>query len=133
MGVGLTDLVTTVLILMALLLVKHMFADYFMQTPKMLSGRGQYWHMGRAQHVSVHSIGSIIVFVLVGAPTLFILAVCIAEWVIHFHIDWAKAKHSDSKCLSPTDAGFWRAFGMDQTLHGLTYVAMVWAWVVYAA
>lgn len=127
-----TDLVGTVLILIALFLVKHMFADYFMQTPKMLSGRGQYWHMGRAQHAAVHAIGSVIVFVLVGAPTLFILVICLAEWVVHFHIDWAKAKHSESKCLSPMEAAFWRAFGMDQTLHGLTYVAMAWAWVVYA-
>jgi uncharacterized protein DUF3307 len=128
----LTDLVGTVLILIALFLVKHMFADYFMQTPKMLSGRGQYWHMGRAQHAAVHAIGSVIVFVLVGTPTLVILAICLAEWVVHFHIDWAKAKHSESKCLSPMEAAFWRAFGMDQTLHGLTYVAMAWAWVVYA-
>jgi len=113
--------------------VKHMFADYFLQTPKMLTGRGQYWHMGRAQHAAIHAVGSIIVFVLVGAPILFILAICFAEWVVHFHIDWAKAKHSESKCLAPTEAAFWRAFGMDQTLHGLTYVVMVWAWVVYAA
>lgn len=126
-----TDLVGTVLILIALLLIKHMFADYFMQTPKMMSGRGQYWHMGRAQHAAVHAVGSAIVFVILGTPVWFILAVCVLEWVVHFHIDWAKAKHSDSKCLSPTEAAFWRAFGMDQTLHGLTYVAMAWGWVMF--
>lgn len=128
-----THLVATVLILFALFLVKHMFADYFMQTPKMLTGRSQYWHMGRAQHAAIHAVASIIVFVLVGTPTVFILVICFAEWVVHFHIDWAKAKHSESKCLSPTEAAFWRAFGVDQTLHCLTYVAMVWAWVMFAA
>ncbi|MFT4962167.1 MAG: hypothetical protein ACI92Z_003264 [Paracoccaceae bacterium] len=128
-----TDVVGTVLVLLCLFQVKHMFADYFMQTPKMLAGRGQYWHMGRAQHAAVHALGSMIAFALIGAPTVFILLICLAEWVVHFHIDWAKAKYSESKCLAPTEGGFWRAFGVDQTLHGLTYVAMAWAWVVYAA
>ena len=127
-----TDLVSTVLVLFGLFQVKHMFADYFMQTAKMLAGRGQYWHMGRAQHAAIHALGSMIVFVVIGAPTVFVLMVCLAEWVVHFHIDWAKAKYSESKSLMPNEAGFWHAFGFDQTLHGLTYVAMVWAWVVYA-
>ena len=127
-----TDSVGTVLLLFGLLQVKHMFADYFMQTPKMLSGRGQYWHMGRAHHAAVHIIGSVLVFVLVGTPLMSILIICLLEGVIHFHIDWAKAKYSEAKALMPDQAGFWRAFGVDQTLHGLTYAAMVWAWVVYA-
>ncbi|GAG17496.1 unnamed protein product, partial [marine sediment metagenome] len=57
---------STVLILFALFQVKHMLADYYLQTPKMLSGRGQFWHMGRAQHAAVHAIGSAIVFAIVG-------------------------------------------------------------------
>lgn len=127
------DLVSTVLVLFCLLQVKHMFADYFFQTPKMLSGRGEYMHVGRAQHAGVHIIGSAIAFWIIGASSMFILALAVIEWIVHFNIDWAKARYSDAKSLSPDQAGFWRAAGVDQALHQLTYVAMVWAWVAYSA
>lgn len=122
----------TVLLLLVALQIKHMFADFFMQTPKMLSGRGEYMHMGRAQHAAVHAAGSILVFVLFGAPVGFILVVAALEWIVHFNIDFCKAKHSDVKELTPTQAAFWRAAGVDQAAHHLTYVAMTWAWAVYA-
>lgn len=128
-----SGIVSTVLLLFCLLQIKHMFADYFLQTPKMLSGRGEYWHMGRAQHAGVHALGSIIVFAVIGAPLVFITAIVALEWAVHFHIDYCKARYSDSKCLTPTQAGYWRAAGADQALHQLTYVAMVWAWVKFAA
>jgi hypothetical protein len=53
--------------------------------------------------------------------------------VVHFHIDWAKARYSDTHDLTPAQARFWQATGLDQALHQLTYVAMVWAWVMFAA
>lgn len=126
-----TDNIGTVLLLFGLFQLKHMFADYFMQTPKMLSSRGKYWHFGRAQHVTIHMVSSMLVFSMVGTPPLFIIAICLIEWEVHFHIDWLKARHNEAKKLRPDQGAFWRAFGIDQTLHGLTYVAMIWAWVVY--
>ncbi|WP_406648056.1 DUF3307 domain-containing protein [Aliisedimentitalea scapharcae] len=123
--------VGTVLLLLCALQIKHMFADYYMQTPKMLSGRGEYLHMGRAQHAGIHAIGSFLVLVLFGAPFLFSLVLAGIEWVVHFNIDYCKARYSDAKQYTPTQAGFWRAAGTDQAAHHLTYIAMVWAWVVY--
>ncbi|SHE83081.1 Protein of unknown function [Ruegeria intermedia] len=121
----------TVLLLVALLQVKHMFADFYLQTPKMLSGRGVYFHAGRAQHALVHVIGSVIVFVIFGAPWSFILVIVALEWIIHFNIDFAKASYSDKKQLQPNQAAYWRAAGLDQFLHNLTYVGMAWAWVEF--
>ncbi|MCB1362547.1 MAG: DUF3307 domain-containing protein [Rhodobacteraceae bacterium] len=125
--------VGTVLLLFCLLQIKHMFADYFLQTPRMLSGRGEYLHLGRAQHAGVHALGSIIAFVAIGAPVGFVLIVAALEWVVHFNIDWGKARYCDGRGLGPANAGFWRAAGFDQALHQFTYIAMVWAWVVFAA
>ncbi len=122
----------TVFVLLCLFQVKHMFADYFLQTPKMLCGRGEYWHLGRAQHAGVHVLGSILVFLIVGAPLTFIALIVAAEWVVHFNIDYGKASYSEKKKLTPTQAIFWRAAGFDQCLHQLTYIAMAWLWVVYA-
>ncbi|WP_229863854.1 DUF3307 domain-containing protein [Seohaeicola zhoushanensis] len=124
--------VSTVLILICLLQIKHMFADYFLQTPRMLEGRSNYWHLGRAEHAGVHVLGSIIALLLVGAPMLFILVLVVIEWVVHFNIDWAKARYSEKKGFGPYEAGYWRANGFDQALHQLTYVAMAWAFIEFA-
>ncbi|MEY8829780.1 DUF3307 domain-containing protein [Sedimentitalea sp. XS_ASV28] len=124
-----SDVTSTILLLLCLLQIKHMFADYFLQTPRMLADRAIYFHVGRAQHAAVHALGSAIAFFLVGAPLGFIVAICTAEWLAHFHIDWAKARHGEASGCGPSDAKFWRAAGVDQALHQLTYIAMVWAWV----
>ncbi len=121
-----------VFLMLCLLQIKHMFADFFLQTPKMLSGRGEYFHMGRAQHAGVHVVGSVIVFLLFGTPLIFILVIAALEWIVHFNIDFFKASYSDKKQLEPNQAAFWRAAGLDQCLHNLTYIAMVWAWVTFA-
>ncbi len=128
-----TASIGAVFLMLCLLLIKHMFADYYLQTPKMLSGRGEYFHLGRAQHAAVHVVGSVVVFLVFGAPLPFILIIVALEWFIHFNIDYVKARYSDKKRLEPTQPAFWRAAGLDQLMHNLTYVAMVWAWVTFAA
>ena len=122
----------TALVLLVLLQVKHLFADYFLQTPRMLSGRDEYLHLGRVQHAGLHGLFSVVALLLVGAPVVFTLVLCVVEAVVHYHIDWAKGRYSANKQHGPTDAGYWRAFGTDQLLHQLTYVAMVWAWAAFA-
>jgi hypothetical protein len=106
-----------------------MFADFFLQTRRMLSGRGAYLHMGRAQHAGIHALLSIPVFLVIGASFSFVILLVLAEWVVHFHLDWAKARYSETRALTPTQAKFWHAFGVDQALHHLTYIVMVWVWV----
>jgi len=129
----LTGTVGTLLLLFCLLQIKHMFADFYLQTPRMLSGRGAYWHIGRAQHAGVHVVGSVLVFAVIGAPVAFILGLVALEWLLHYHIDYWKGQHCQRKALDPSKAAFWRATGADQAMHQLTYVAMAWAWVTYAA
>ncbi|MCE8515586.1 DUF3307 domain-containing protein [Ruegeria pomeroyi] len=122
----------SLLLVLGLFQVKHMFADFFLQTPRMLSGRCEYWHMGRAQHAGVHAIGSVLLFLVVGAPVVFALAIAALEWVVHFNIDYGKASYSDRKALHPNQAKYWHAMGFDQFLHQMTYLAMAWAWVEFA-
>lgn len=121
-----SDPVAFVLALLFLLQLKHLFADFYLQTPRMLRGRSVYLHMGRVQHAGVHSIGSLAVMVLVGVPINLALLVALVEWVVHFHIDWAKGRWSDHTGHGPDQAGYWRAFGFDQALHHWTYLVMAW-------
>ena len=124
-------MISTLFVLLILFQIKHMFADYYLQTPRMLAGRGQYMHMGRAQHAGVHAAGSVIALAVVGTSVLPLIVLVVAEWFVHFHIDYWKASHSEKRKLTPDQAAFWNAFGVDQCLHQLTYIAMVWIWVVW--
>ncbi len=119
------------LVLMALLQIKHMFADFYLQTPIMLKNRGQYLHLGRALHAGEHLIGSAIVLAIIGCDWRVLILIVLAEWIAHYHIDWGKGRWSDMTGHGPADAGFWRAVGFDQMLHQLTYVVMIWAWAAY--
>ncbi|WP_375230726.1 DUF3307 domain-containing protein [Roseobacter sp. S98] len=121
------------LVLLCLLQIKHMLGDYFLQTRMMLDGRDQYAHLGRFLHAGVHATGSFIAFLLIGAPVAFIVPLVLAEWAVHFHIDWWKGRHTSDQNLTPADAGYWRASGVDQALHQLTYIAMIWIWLTMGA
>lgn len=114
-----------VLVLLALLGIKHMFADYFLQTQSMLMAGARYLHGGRAMHCVVHVLGSGIVLLPFGVPLGVLGLVLALEWLAHYHIDFGKGVWSEHAAHTPKDAGYWRAFGVDQTLHWLTYIAMV--------
>lgn len=115
--------------LLGLLQIKHMFADFFLQTPSMLKDRGVYIHPGRALHCLVHGAGTALCLGVMGVPVAQLVLVAVLEWVVHFHIDWGKGRWSDMKDHSPIHACYWRAFGVDQMLHQLTYLAVLWALV----
>ncbi len=99
----------------------------------MLGGGCASVHVGRSSDAVVDVIGSAIVLLRSGAPVMFILVLGVLEWVVHFHIDFGKARFSERRKLNPQQAMFWQAMGSDQALHQLTYIAMAWAWVKYAA
>lgn len=122
-----SDPVTFVLVLLFLLQLKHLFADFYLQTARMLRDRSRYVHVGRAQHAGVHALGSIAAMLVCGVGVLPLLLIAAAEWVVHYHIDWAKGIWSDRQGHGPDDASYWRAFGFDQALHQWTYIIMVWA------
>lgn len=126
------ETVSALLVLLVLLQVKHMIADFFLQTRRMLTGRGEYLHLGRAQHAGVHAIGSILVFLVMGTSLTFAVIVAAVEWAVHFNIDYGKARYCDKRDLQHTQAMYWYAMGFDQFLHQLTYLAMGWAWATYA-
>ncbi|MEM1076158.1 MAG: DUF3307 domain-containing protein [Pseudomonadota bacterium] len=116
------------LILLSLLQVKHMFADFFWQNEFMLGDRDKYIHPGRMVHAGIHAVASFIAFVIMGASFAFVLVLVLAEWVVHYHIDFWKGRYTAKNDLTPADASFWRATGVDQALHQFTYIAMILAW-----
>ena len=63
---------------------------------------------------------------------LLVLGIAVGEVAVHYHVDWAKEQITRRNGFTPQTAGFWHALGVDQLLHGLTYLAIV-AVLVWAA
>ncbi|MBX9682806.1 MAG: DUF3307 domain-containing protein [Hyphomicrobium sp.] len=121
-----------VLLAVAYLMVKHAVADFLLQSARQRIEKGIYGKLGGFTHALTHSALTAPVFVLLPfvGPTI-VLALLIAEFVIHYHIDWAKEQLVRQRGWTSKDTAFWWAFGIDQMLHGLTYVALLW--VAYPA
>ncbi|MCB1444695.1 MAG: DUF3307 domain-containing protein [Rhizobiaceae bacterium] len=111
--------------LLVWLQVKHFFADYLLQSPWMISGKGHFGRPGGYAHAAIHIIGTAPALVyagLGGGLTALILA---GEFVIHFAIDHLKALESRARPESPNSARFWATHGADQLAHHLTYAAIL--------
>jgi len=104
--------------------VKHLLADYFLQTGWMVRGKAAEhdWVAPLAAHVGVHAIGTLLI-VLVARPSFWWLAV--VDFVLHFAIDRGKALVMRRFAYTAADSEFWWAIGCDQALHQLIHFAFV--------
>jgi hypothetical protein len=123
-----TPLVTQVLILLVLLQAKHLVADFFLQNAYTLENRRIYGHPGGLLHVAIHLLGSLAVLAVMGTSPVTLVLMLLVEGVIHYHLDWAKDNFVARRSLTPRDATYWHATGIDQFLHQVTYLGMAAWW-----
>ncbi len=124
-----SEAVLTSLILIFALQAKHLIADFFLQGPFIIENRRTYGHPGGLLHVAIHAAGTAVVLIVFGfvSPAFFAL-ILIGEAFVHYHIDWAKDNYVQSRQLTPRDAPYWYATGIDQALHQATYLVIAGAW-----
>lgn len=119
--------VTVVLLAMTYLLIKHLFADFLLQTEIQRRTKGNYGAGGGLAHALTHIVLTAPVFFILPAigagPVALLLA---GEFALHYHIDWTKEQLLRRNNWALTDQAFWWALGIDQLAHGLTYVALIW-------
>lgn len=104
---------------------KHLIADFLLQTRYMLAGKGRYGHPGGLMHAGLHAALSLLLLLLAGVPLRWALLIAALEFAVHYHLDWSKDRWITKSAATPGDARFWRALGVDQFLHQLTYLAMI--------
>jgi hypothetical protein len=113
---------TMVIVLLVAFVIKHFLVDFVWQTPRMLSDKGTYGAPGGTLHALLHCIGTFLVLIFF-VPAHMAILLGFADFLIHYHIDWAKTNFS--RGLTPADQRFWIWLGADQALHYLTYVAII--------
>ncbi len=109
-----------------LLFIKHFICDFPLQTsPWMYRNKGIYLHLGGIAHALVHGVGTWLVLVLFIGEIALLYAVI--DFLVHYHIDWAKLninKHYDLR--ADNSNGFWILLGFDQLAHHTTYFVIVY-------
>lgn len=114
--------------LLGLLVVKHLVADFVLQSRFILDNRRHYGHPGGLVHVGFHLIGTAIVLWIVPTPIWLIGTVLLVEAVVHYHLDWMKDTVTHNRGWTVEDTAFWVALGADQALHHLSYLVLVYVW-----
>ena len=116
------------LLVLALLFIKHWFADFVVQFDYMVQEKGIYGANGGVHHMLIHMILTYTIVWLLFNPTLAIL-VATVDGLVHYHIDWLKMNISRWRGLTIKDWEFWMWLGADQLAHALTYLALV-LWLI---
>ena len=118
-----------ILILFTLLSIKHFVADFVLQFDYMVQEKGYYGKIGGIHHSVIHGLFTFVIFAWFGFPIAFWAG--IVDFVVHYHIDYAKMKIGRLKGYTPADRAFWVWIGFDQLLHYITYVVLI-GWAIFS-
>lgn len=117
-----------VLLTLALIQIKHLIIDWIWQPPYEFSNKGTYGHWGGVRHAMKNALGTgLCVFVGFGgwASPLLCALIAALDFVIHYHIDWAKMNLNARCHLEPCSPRFWWLLGTDQFAHQMTYLGLI--------
>ncbi|MBV9045049.1 MAG: DUF3307 domain-containing protein, partial [Alphaproteobacteria bacterium] len=104
---------------------KHFVCDFLIQSTYQFRTKGIYGHPGGFIHSGLHIAGTLPALLILGMGPAGIVAILIAEFVVHYHTDWMKAKIDRTYHWGYSDQRYWMLFGADQFVHQLTYLAIV--------
>ena len=115
-----------VFVLLVVFQLKHFIADFPLQNRYMLQKQRSDWSFipPLALHCGIHAFTTLIVVFLV-QPSLWWLA--FADFVVHFTMDRIKAGPKYlGRYTDISKSGFWIALGLDQMVHHLTHIWIIW-------
>jgi hypothetical protein len=116
-----------ILLLMFLLVVKHSYADFTIQTYLQTVKKGIYKDPTGISHSLDHvwtTMLALLIFSFIHPLGFWlIIAVPLVEGIVHYHIDWIKVRFGNK---DNTTSAYWAQFGLDQLAHHLCYLFIVW-------
>lgn len=117
------ELVFTLLVIYQ---VKHFIADFPLQREYMLRKTLPHWDflLPLTLHCSVHAMGTALI-VLIFAPSVWWLV--LFDFVVHFVVDRLKSgPRYFGRFNDLSKSGFWTILGLDQMMHHLTHIYIIW-------
>ena len=116
---------STLLLLLTLFQIKHFICGFPLQAfPYQYKNKGTYLHLGGILHAGIHFIGTSLILIFF---TKYWLLLSIVDFILHYHIDWAKMNINKRFNLKPDNSEwFWIWLGIDQLLHQLTYITLIY-------
>lgn len=123
-----------ILILLIAFQFKHLISDYYLQFPYMYENKGKEagWIKPLLHHSGIHALGTLLIvgvhgsFVHSDAASFHVLSVLIVvvlfDFLTHFATDRIKATRKEG----PDNPKFWQALGVDQMIHHLVGIIIVW-------
>jgi hypothetical protein len=117
-----------ILLTLMMIQIKHLLIDFVWQPPFEWQNKGTYGHIGGIAHAGKNAIGTGLAFALGfwwNLPLPVLAAVVLADFVIHYHVDWMKMNANDYCGLCPENAKFWWLLGLDQAMHQITYLILM--------
>jgi hypothetical protein len=114
-----------ILFLMVLFQVKHLLADFILQSGWMVRTKGIYGHWGGICHSGLHALLSAIVLLFTPLDPAMLAMIVFGEFIVHYHLDWFKDRETKKYGYTATHKGFWTLAGLDQFAHHLTYIAIL--------
>jgi len=115
-----------IFVLLALLFIKHWYVDFVDQTAEEVKWKGTYFDWRGVKHSVKHGVATAIImsFFVYAIEDMIILG--LIDFVIHYHIDWAKMNINKKFGYTIEMPQFWAWLGADQLAHSLTYFWLVW-------
>lgn len=116
--------VAALLVLSGVFAVKHIIADFLLQTNAIALGKDRSvgWLRPWFLHVSGHALLTLVITLFVSPALAWLAAV---DFCVHGGIDRLKAITRAHWKLTPEQAPFWWLIGIDQALHHLTHLVLV--------
>lgn len=114
------------LVFVFLLFTKHFIVDFPLQKPYQWMNKGTYGHPGGLLHALLHGWATYVVTAIFFTWPVAVI-VGFIDLFVHYHIDWAKMNINRIKgWKSDQHEEFWTLLGLDQYLHAVTYVGLIW-------
>jgi hypothetical protein len=114
------------LLLLGAFQIKHFLGDYVLQSRYILDHRRIWGHGGGLLHVAIHAALTLPILLVAHVSLPLLLAIMLGEAVFHYHLDWVKDGWTLRMGWTPRDKQFWWLNGVDQALHQISYLVIVW-------
>ena len=116
----------SIFILLALLFIKHWYIDFVNQSVEEVHGKGIYGNAYGVMHSIKHGVATFLIFWVFLTHWPLAIIVGAIDFILHYHIDWAKININKKYNYTPENPKFWAWLGADQLAHSLTYIGLVW-------